>query len=509
MRLRFEAALLISILVAAAAGLLAGDPAADTAFFVARCAGLALLLSLGLRLRPRNAIASAAAVVAACVIVLVANIALYRHDRHFDLTRTARFTAPQELRDVVAALPRDVTITYFYNAGDAYASEALEALQVLARRHPHFRVRGVDLDTSPEIARDYGIRSYNTMVIEQEGRRVQVENTVDLRQLAYGMLRAERVRTETVCLIAGHGEPVDQEHHTHFSHVETMQGEQVPGAGDILEGPAEGLDRFRLALTQFGYSDRNIVPATLTAIPEDCAVLADFGPRRPWAPGEAGLLRAYLARGGRAMLLLDPGSPISPELSAVLKETGITFEDGTVIDPLNHYGTDEDRIAIPYYPPHPITAQLAMTVLPRARSLVLAAPPPDVTETALSTSSKDSYHRDAGSSEGGRGPAILAAALQGRWPGSTADRPFRLVVVGNSAFATNAYFPAASNGEFAIAAIRWLAGDTDAPQVKPESYALPKIVLTHRQMQVVFVLVELLLPLSVMLAGVLVWRSRR
>lgn len=509
MRLWFEAALLVVSVVAAAVGLLGGDAAANIAFFVAWCAGLALLFSLGLRLRPRGAFASAGAVVAACLFVLVANIALYRHDWHFDLTRTARFTAPQQLRAVVAALPRDVTVTYFYNPGDPNATEALEALQVLARRHPHFRVRGVDLDTSPEIARDYGIRSYNTMVIEQEGRRVQVENTVDLRQLAYGMLRAERVKTETVCLIAGHGEPVDQQHHVHFSHVETMQADEVPGAGDILEGPAEGLDRFRLALTQFGYSDRNVVPATLTAIPQDCAVVADIGPRRPWAPGEAGLLRAYLARGGRVMLLLDPNSPISPELSAVLKETGVTFEDGTVIDPLNHYGTDEDRIVIPYYPPHPITAQLAMTVLPRTRSLVLGAPPPDVTATALSTSSKDSYHRETGSSEGGRGPAVLAAALQGRWPGSTGDRPFRLVVVGNSAFATNAFFPAASNGEFAIAAVRWLTGDTEAPQVKPENYALPKIVLTHRQMQVVFVLVELLLPLSVMLAGVLVWRSRR
>ena len=41
--------------------------------------------------------------------------ALYRHDVHFDVTRTGEYTAPSELAQVVNALHNDVTLTYFYN----------------------------------------------------------------------------------------------------------------------------------------------------------------------------------------------------------------------------------------------------------------------------------------------------------------------------------------------------------------------------------------------------------
>jgi hypothetical protein len=40
-------------------------------------------------------------------------------------------------------------------------------------------------------------------------------------------------------------------------------------------------------------------------------------------------------------------------------------------------------------------------------------------------------------------------------------------------------------------------------------YAAPEVTLTHREMQVTFVLIEVLLPLSVILFGVVVWRRRR
>ena len=98
--------------------------------------------------------------------------------------------------------------------------------------------------------------------------------------------------------------------------------------------------------------------------------------------------------------------------------------------------------------------------------------------------------------------------MQGTWPGA-GRAPFRLVLIGNASFASNAFFPYASNGDLAVSMIRWLADDTATPLLKPESYSLPEIRLTHRQMQVTFLLVEVLLPLSVMLLGLVVWWRRR
>jgi ABC-type uncharacterized transport system involved in gliding motility auxiliary subunit len=186
-----------------------------------------------------------------------------------------------------------------------------------------------------------------------------------------------------------------------------------------------------------------------------------------------------------------------------------------VVDPLNHYGTDQEQAAVPYYPPHPITQQIALTVFAGARPIRLHGPIAGLTTAELVATSKDSYVRpfgpaapSAGPSASAPGPRTLAAAAQGIWPGR-GHAPFRLVLIGNASFATNAFFPYASNGDLAVSMIRWLAEDTAAPLLKPETYSLPEIRLTHRQMQVTFLLVEVLLPLGVILLGAAVWWRRR
>lgn len=99
-------------------------------------------------------------------------------------------------------------------------------------------------------------------------------------------------------------------------------------------------------------------------------------------------------------------------------------------------------------------------------------------------------------------------AIQGR-SCPAAQASFRLVLVGNSSFATNAFFPLVSNGELAVSMIRWLAGDMEMPNVAPARYSPPEVTLTHREMQAIFVVLEILLPLTVALTGAVVWWRRR
>jgi hypothetical protein len=518
-RLHWEAGLFVAALTLGGAGALPAldQDLADTLFFAAWCAALLLMLALGLRIPlrlgggVRGAAAGAGVVVVAMAIVLLANVALYRRDVHFDVTRTARNTAPDELRDVVAALTAKVTISYFRNAADPNAAAAVEALRVLARRQKLLHLRDIDLDAEPQAARAAGVRAYNTLLVESGGRRTLVENTVDLRQAAYAVLRVQMQRTPVVCFVGGHGEPpVPGDTGMAFTHVETLQGHEVPGAGDTVAGAGEGIDRLRIALDQFGFAVRPLLPATVAAVPEACSVVAAIGGRLPWTEAEIALLRAHFLQGGRVLLTLDPDGVPAPALRCLLAEVGVSPEDGTVVDPLNHQGTDATRIAVPYYPPHPVTDRLGMTIFAGARGFAVTKPPDGVSVTPLFASSKDSIRRPA--EERPAAPAILGVALQGRWPGSEAGAaamPFRLVLVGNSAFATNAQFSVVANGALALAMLRWLAGDIQTSGIRPAAYALPEIVLTRAQMQVVFLLVEVLLPLSVTLIGLLVWWRRR
>jgi ABC-type uncharacterized transport system len=509
-----------------------GEEIGNGSLFIAWLLALLALFMLALRLPLRGrgsrlsaAISAALVTAGAIAVVIVANMALYRHDLHFDVSREGRNTPPAQFTGVIDNLRVPLSLTYFYNNGDGNALVARDLIAVAARGHPLFTFRAIDLDKEPGLARDVGVHAYNTAVFQAGGRRVVVENTTDVARLAYAALRALKERVETVCFVTGHGEtfrPVQA--HFHYSHVETLKGHDVPGAGDVLVAEPADLDRLQLALTEIGYEMRGIVPASMSDIPADCTVVADIGPRTAFAAGEADLLAKYLAAGGRLLLLLDPVFPVGPDLANdLLGAVGLTTPQAVVIDPLNHFRTDPDKVAVPYYPPHPITERVALTVFPQVRPIEVAPPPAGVTARILAASSGDSYRRPVTSSGSGelaaaeeaapaandRGAQTLAVAVEGVWPGTASGKRFRLVLAGTSKFTTNEYFPYVSNGELSVAMLRWLAADETMPTVKPQTYSLSEVVLTSRQMRDVFIALEALLPLSTLLCGVLVWWRRR
>jgi hypothetical protein len=509
-----------------------GEETANSLLFAAWSIALLALFMLALRvpLRGRGSrlsawLATVLVSLAAVAIVIAANVALYRHDVHFDVSRESRNTPPAQLTAVIDHLRAPLSLTYFYNAADDNAAVAKELIAIAARGHPLLTFRAIDLDKEPGLARDVGVRAYNTALFQAGDRTVMVENTTDVTRLGYAALRALKERVETICFVTGHGETFrPTPPHFHYSHVETLKGHDVPGAGDVLVAEPEALDRLQLALSEIGYEMRDIVPASAGAIPADCAVVADVGPRTALAAGEADLMAEYLAGGGRLLLLLDPVFPIDRELAGrLLGAIGLATEPAVVIDPLNHFRTDPDKVAVPYYPPHPITERIALTVFPQVRPIRVAPPPAGVATSVLAASSQDSFLRPVQPGGGAelasgaaatpdaedRGAQALAVAAEGVWPGSNSGKKFRLVVAGSSKFATNEYFPYVSDGELGVAMLRWLASDETMPTVAPQTYAASDIVLTSRQMRDVFIVLEVLLPLSTLLCGALVWWRRR
>ena len=508
-----------------------GERISNSLLFVAWCLALLTLFALAVRLPLRGrgsrwmAWATNTLIVCGALgATIAANIALYRHDVHFDATREGLNTPPHQLSDVVDELRSPLSLTYFYNASDPNALAVRDMIEIAARNHPLLSFRAIDLDKEPGLARDIGVHSYNTAVLQAGDRKVLVENVTDAARLGYAAQRVLRRRGETICFVTGHGETFrPMPGHYHFSHVETLRGHDIPGAGDVLVAEPEQLDRLQLALSEIGFEMRPLVTATASAIPSDCSVVAEIGPRTALAAGEAGLLAEYLKGGGRLVMLIDPQFPLGADLqNNLLAPLGLSSEAAIIIDPLNHFRTDPDKVAVPYYPPHPITARLALTVFAQARPIRLGKPPAGVKTSVLAASSQNSYVRPP-SAEGGlttaadapapaeveRGAQAIAVALEGAFPEAPPGKHFRLVISGTSKFATNEYFPYVSNGELSVAVMRWLAEDNASPNLAPRTYNLPEIAMTSAQMRDTFIVLEILLPLSTALFGVAMWWRRR
>ncbi|MCU0869602.1 MAG: GldG family protein, partial [Burkholderiales bacterium] len=358
---------------------------------------VAVLFALGLRLplrgRGRGARWRAFGWVAAgAVVAVVAVVALTLHDTHVDLTREKVFTPAAEALAVVDALKRPVKLAYFYRAQDPAGRRARDIVAVMARRNPLLDARVVDPDKEPTLTETAGVKLYNAAVIEADGRRVLV-NTVDENEIAIGIQRVLRERVPTVCFLEGHGElPMENfEFHTH------MEGLADHNHGDaaskVVEMRGHGAGRMRRALEAQGFLTQRIVTASQPAVPAACGLVVIASPRDTFLPQEADALRAWLQRGGALFAAFDLGFAPEPKLAALLADLGVALPQQVVVDPLSHYSTDPEMVAVAGYEPHPVTAPLSMTFFPGVRPLDVGTPATGLTVRPLLASSRDSFVR--------------------------------------------------------------------------------------------------------------------
>jgi gliding motility-associatede transport system auxiliary component len=488
-------------------------------WFAVVIAALLLLFAAGVRLPVarvgwRRWLARGGVVVGAATLVLLANIALYRHDVHFDVTRSQAFTPSPEAQRVIRSLNTDVELTYFYQKQNPAGRAAKRMVELLGRSSPRLHVRTVDPDQQPGLASRYAVRVYNVAVLETGGKRIQVVSTED-RDLALGILRLTRTEEKTICFATGHSEyDIDNmEYHTHFEGVHS-HSHGAEGVGVVLM-EQHGVGRLRRALESLGFATKKVTLATAGRVPDECATLVEAGPRTMYSPLESRALEDYLARGGSALLMYDIDFPVEPSLAAVLAKTGIRLGEGVVTDPLDHYFTDDQMVAVTRYSPHPVSRGLALTFYPGVRPLE-ALRVPDITVSPLFSSSADSYVRpvrgatNPGKAPEKRGAHVLAVAAEGRWPDAPSGKAFRLIVIGDSDFASNSFFPYMSNSDLVLAALAWLVGEERAPTMKPPIEVLPTVVLTNRQVRGIFFFTVLVLPgLAVAVGGVVWWKRRR
>jgi hypothetical protein len=518
-------------------------------WFVGWLLALGVLLRAGLalpRATPRgpvrHAVVNCAVGLSGIALALLALAAVTRHDAHFDLTREQLHTPDPAARALVRALEQPLAITYFYLGEDPSALHARDLLTLLARENRLLTLTTIDPDKQPALAITAGAKVYNTALIESGARRLWVRST-DLRAIALGIQRVLREQAVTVCFIEGHGEYAidNDEFHTHL---EGVAGHRHDQAGSfIIETTAHGAGRLKRALEAQGYASLRVPLATLDEVPEDCQALVHAGPRTRYLPAESTAIRAFLARGGSLLMLLDLAYAPDHELEHLLGELGMQLPPAVVIDPDSHYGTDQETVAVTGYPPHAVTQSISYTFFPGVRPIDLHATGAGVKTQALIASSAASYrqalapraahldvpdpHRHAHVHEHGPMPAYthidedrrppqttsvpgaqtLGAVAEGHLEGSTAA--FRAIVIGDADFASNSFFPYMANSDLALAMLRWLLRE-DARVVVDERVPAPSLVLlTAAQSRLLFVLVAVAMPLLACIGGVLVWWRQR
>ncbi len=255
------------------------------------------------------------------------------------------------------------------------------------------------------------------------------------------------------------------------------------------------------------------------AVPNPCALMVIAGPSRKFAPFETALIRDYLDRKGRLLLLLD--SRVETGLEPLLQDWGIQLGDDVVVDETRTLTGRE--LYITAYPEHPITAPLqglaSILFLPRSvrsRPLAAGGDKPSVAELATCSlqgwaefdPDETSPHFDPQVDIPGPVP-IAAAVERGPVPGVHVQiRPTRLVVIGDSSFVSNGGLMGA-NADLFLNSVNWLLDREEMLALAPKTLDDHHLVMTAVQLRRLFWIVVAGLPAFVAALGFWAsWRRR-
>jgi len=427
------------------------------------------------------------------VVLGLLNFLGFRHKKRVDLTSEQLYTLSDQSRRTVADLKKDVEIIRFARTPDqTFKDLATEYTNAGARVH----YREVDPQERPEVARQYNVTHMNDVVVSSGTHNETLSGTAE-QDLTNAIIKVTRDAVKTICFVEGHGEK-----------------SLSSGEGDGLEGQDK-------ALKNEGYQTKSVNLVSSGSVPSDCNVLVDAGPKQSLFPQEAGFVSKYLDGGGRALLLLDP--EMDPKVDSVLDAWNVALGSNVVIDASGVgrlFGTGPAVPLVVDYGASPIVQNFTgtMTFFNLARTVAVkdkGKSDPQTTEllktsprsfTVPNLKTKEVRYDPA---KDQAGPLSLGVAAE-RKTGTGADaKSARLVVIGNSAFATNQWAGLQRNGDLFVNTINWLAQDEDLISVRPKNPTNRRVILTETQQRELFFASMIFLPGLVLISGAVIWFRRR
>lgn len=457
-----------------------------------------------------GAIATVGVVVALAIAVAV-NYLGARQNKRWDLTASRQNSLSEQTVKVLQSLTVPVKFTVFDRQTELDRFRG--RLDEYAYTSRQVSVEYIDPDTRPVVAKEFDVQAYGTVVVDYMGRRERVTSDTE-QELTNALIKAMSTMERKVYFLQGHGEK------------------------DPERSERDGYSAASGALRRDNYLVERLVLAQQKDVPADATVVLSVGPTTDLLPAEAEALRRYLARAGKLMIMLDPAigpqaAPL-PNIETIIREWGINPGDNVVVDVSG--ATNEPSIAVAAsYPVHAITDRFAtLTIYPLARAV---EPVPGGangrTAQAIVETSRQSWAEsnlasltsDAGvamdEATGDKpGPIPLGAAVsapveapaapQGAPATPAAPRPeTRVVVFGDSDFATNAYAGVPGNPNLFANAISWLAQQENLIAIRPTAAEDRRVTMTPRQQTMAMLTSIFVLPALVFAAGIFTWWRRR
>jgi ABC-type uncharacterized transport system involved in gliding motility auxiliary subunit len=456
----------------------------------------------------RFGINSAVSVLLFVGILAAVNYLGAQHVKRVDTTTEKIYSLSDQSSSVAQQIKEDLKIKAFYPGGEY--GPAKDLLELFKSKNNKISYEFIDPDKQPQIAQQYKVTQYG-----------DIQNPMTGEAVRYGTMILEMgAKTSR---IEKQGEPVREEDFTNAL-MKIVKGEKktiyfVQGHGEKNPEDAEktGYTQAKAGLEKDNYVVKTLNLVQEAKVPDDASVLVMAGPTSEPFPNELEAIDAFLNKGGSVAIFLDP--PPGASLNDFMKKWSIDVGNNLVVDASGVgrlFGAGPSIPLVTNYGRHKITERFnVMTFFPLVRSVTPAKTP--VTginvEQLLSSNDRSWAETDMKSNQvqfdektDTKGPVSLAVVAS---KDLGENKKARLVVFGDSDFASNSAFGLQGNGNLFLNTVSWLAQDESFISIRPKNPEDRRLTMTEAQGSLLSYVMLLFLPVGVLVTGVSVWMKRR
>jgi ABC-type uncharacterized transport system involved in gliding motility auxiliary subunit len=442
------------------------------------------------------------------VLAIVGALAFLANRYHskWDASEAKVHTISDQTQKLLAGLEQDVQVVAFYPKLDqANARVLLDKYQYASER---VKVEYADPNARPDLVERCAITpekiGEGLLFVKIGEESVQIEQANE-EKLTNAIVKLTRQSHKKAFFVTGHNE----------------RAAEGKGAAD-KEGFAQAAD----ALRNENYRFETLNLETKPEVPDDADVVILAGPTQNLRPGDADKLQRYLERGGAMMVLIDPRA--NTDVGDVLARWGVQLGADVIVDRVQGIFGQATTPLAGEYANHEITRDMReVTSFPMTRSLAIEPNAAQQIAAIVKTGRESWGERDLEqlftngvaelAPDDVKGPVTIAVAgrpmVATPAPAAEAEpkpaKEPRLVVFGDSDFATNEMLGAYRNRDLFVNSVNWLLGDVEAISVRPPKSRASRLTLSSEQFSQIRALSLFVLPELIAVAGVWAWWSRR
>ena len=427
-------------------------------------------------------------------ILIIANIVGARYTLRGDLTKERLFSLSEQTAKVLDSLDTDVEILLFDNEDSPKNPRAKEIISEYGERSRRVSHRIIDPDRQPQITKQYGVAQYGQAVVRIGETKYMLVPDASEEGITNAIKQLTAKGGTKVYFTVGHGEPA------------------------LHSTEPEGLSALKDGITKEGLLADTLNFMLTGKIPDDAAVVAMVGPRANPLPAELDALKEYFDRGGKLLVMLEPG--VADSVASWTRNFGVEISDNMIVDASSMgrmFGAGPEMpLVMQYDQNHAITKEFNVaTMFPTARMVRASQEPSQslrVVEIAKTTDRAWAEKKwRAGTvqfdeNEDAAGPVPIACAVEN----ITRTPQPRMAIFGDPDFITNRYIVFSGNSDLILNTIAWLGKQEKLIAIRAKDPEDRKLMLTPRQQQQIFYLSVVGLPfLAIILAELAWWRKQR